>query len=271
MLFKNKNKKVVNVDKRKGCLRRLIIGVVIIVVLGIISVIAAMKTLTVFGVGLNTFNDYVSWLNEPVDENSIAKNPIREGDFTTFKAKAEASGFTAFDINGNVNLNIPTIALNSNLTIADYELGAMINNLSQKENGEKFFSLLELSITEISDNLYTLTTVIKFDLTDIKNALGKNAVKVPGEIYLTCSGVAYTAGSRVQTKENTVQINQLSKDKNDTLIGFLNKVAEDTKNNEFLKIIDINNYIVTEILTDLTQRSNSLPVLGNGPFSLILK
>ena len=131
MLFKNKNKKVVDVDKRKGCLRRLIIAVVIIVVLGIISVIAAMKTLTVFGVGLNTFNDYVSWLNEPVDENSIAKNPIREGDFTTFKAKAEASGFTAFDINGNVNLNIPTIALNSNLTIADYELGAMINNLSQ--------------------------------------------------------------------------------------------------------------------------------------------
>ena len=80
-----------------------------------------------------------------------------------------------------------------------------------------------------------------------------------------------TGTPSVQTKENTVQINQLSKDKNDALIGFLNKVAKDTENNEFLKIIDINNYIVTEILTDLTQRSNTNPVLGNGTFSLILK
>lgn len=271
MLFTKKDKQLNRSANKKGCLKKLVIGVVIIVVFGIISIIAAAKTLNIYGTSLSTFNEYVEWLNEDVNESALTKNAIMGNDYTAFKEKAMASGFSAFDLNGNVNLNIPNIALTQNLTLQDYELGAMINNATQQNDGQEFIKLLELSITEISDNLYNLTTVMKFDLSEIKNAIGSQAKNVPSSIYFTCSGMAYTTGSRIQTRDNTIKINQLSNDKNEKIVGFFKTIAEETDNEDILKIININNYIVSEILSDITNKSGTTPVLGNGTFSFILK
>lgn len=269
MFYKKKKKD--KSQKRKGCLKNLIMFVVIVVLVGILLVVNVRDNLDIFGVNLATFNEYVEWLNEDVDENTIAKNPIRETDYAAFKQKAEASGLTVFDLNGNVNLNIPNIAIYDNLTLYDYELGAMLNNASKQEDGRQLFTFLELSIAQTSDTLFTLTSVIKFDLKEIKEAIGNNAKQVPDSIYVTCVGTAYVVGSRVQTRDNSIIINQLSSDKNNKIVQFIKDIAKETDNDQILEIFDVNNYIVTEILTDIVQRSNTNPVLGNGTFSMILK
>lgn len=269
MFYKRKKKD--KSEKRKGCLKNLIMFVVIVVLVGIIMVVNLRDNINIFGVNLKSFNEYAEWLNEGVNENTIAKNPIGETDYATFKQKAEASGLNVFDLSGNVNLNIPNITITNNLTLFDYELGAMLNNASKQEDGGQLFNFLEISIAQTSESLFTLTSVVKFDLTDIKEAIGKNANSVPNSIYVTCVGTAYVVGSRVQTRDNSIYINQLSSDKNDKLVQFIKDVAKETENDQVLQIFDVNNYIVTEILTDLVQRSNTNPVLGNGTFSMILK
>ena len=269
-MFKKKIKKDKS-EKRKGCLKNLVVFIVIIVLLGILMVVNLRDNINIFGVNLSTFNEYAAWLNEDVNEEALTKNPIRETDYASFKAKAEASGLGVFDLNGNVNLNIPNIAIYDSLTVFDYELGAMINNATKQENNGQLFSFLEISIAKIDNAMFTLTSVVKFDLKEIKSAIGKNANKVPDSIYVTCVGNAYVVGSRVQTRDNEIFINQLSKDKNDKLVQFIKAIAEETENDQILEIFDINNYIVTEILTDVAQRTNTNPVLGNGTFSLVLK
>ncbi len=269
-MFLKKEKKDKS-ERKRGCLKSLVMGVVIIVLLGIVLVVNLQDNIRIFGVNMATFNEYTEWLNEAVNENTITKNPIRESDYLTFKQKAEASRLGVFDLNGNVNLNIPTISIYDNLTLYDYELGAMLNNAMQQEENGQLFNFLEISIAKTDAAMFKLTSVVKFDLTAVKNAIGKNANKVPNSIYVTCVGNAYVVGSRVQTRDNEIFINQLSKDKNDKLVQFIKDIAEETKNEQILEIFNINNYIVTEILTDLNQRTNTNPVLGNGTFSLILK
>lgn len=269
-MFKKKIKKDKS-EKRKGCLQNLIVFVVITVLLGILLVVNLRDNINIFGVNLSTFNEYAAWLNEDVNEQQLTKNPIRETDYATFKTKANEAGLSVFDLNGNVNFNIPSIAIYNNLTLFDYELGAMINNATKQENNGQLINFLEISIAKIDNAMFTLTSVVKFDLKEIKAAIGKNANKVPDSIYVTCVGNAYVVGSRVQTRDNEIFINQLSKDKNDKLVQFIKDIAEETENNQVLEIFNINNYIVTEILTDVAQKTNTNPVLGNGTFSLILK
>ena len=269
-MFKKKIKKDKS-EKRKGCLQNLIVFVVITVLLGILLVVNLRDNINIFGVNLSTFNEYAAWLNEDVNEQQLTKNPIRETDYATFKTKANEAGLSVFDLNGNVNFNIPSIAIYNNLTLFDYELGAMSNNSTKQENNGQLINFLEISIAKIDNAMFTLTSVVKFDLKEIKAAIGKNANKVPDSIYVTCVGNAYVVGSRVQTRDNEIFINQLSKDKNEKLVQFIKDIAEETENNQVLEIFNINNYIVTEILTDVAQKTNTNPVLGNGTFSLILK
>lgn len=259
--------------KKKGCLKSFIIGVVIIVVLGIITIFAIRDVLKVFGVNLKTFNEYVALLNEEVDESELTTNPIKTNDLQTFKQKALESGLTIFDSNGNININSPTIGITENISLFDYEIGAMINNASvQTDGGEQIFNMLELTITEVSNNVFTLKSVVKLNLKEIKKAVGSYAKKLPDAIYLTSVGSVYVVGSRVQTKDNAIHINQLKKEQNDKIVELLKKITGAmNEEDEMVSIMDVNNYIVTEILTTLSQKTNTTPILGNGTFSLQLK
>lgn len=276
MFFKKKNKTDTEIElqkanKKKGCLKSFIIGVVALVFIGIVVVFSVRDSLKLFGVNLKTFNEYVSWLNEEVDESKLTTNPISGNSYLTFKEKAEASGLEIFDNNGNVSLNYPSINISANLTVYDYELGAMINNASTQEDGGQVFSLLELSITQVSENVFSLKTVVRFDLTEIKKEVGSYANKLPNKIYITSVGECFTVGSRVQARNNSILINQLSEEKNDKIVSFLNEIDKEVEDDEIMSIVDINNYIVTEILTSLCQKTNTTPLLNQSTFSMMLK
>lgn len=267
MAFWKKKEKVSDPEKKKGCLKKLIIGIVMVVGLGIITIISIKDTFKVFGVNITMFNEYMSWLNEDVDESKLVANPIKANDIVTFKQKAEESGLGIYDANGNINFNIPVIDLDSTITLYDYEVGAMINNSASTKEETQMFSLLELTIIENTDGTYKLKTVVKFDLKEVKKAVGKNAKQIPNYLYITSQGTANTVGSRVQTNSNTICINNLSNDKNDKLVSLLSTIMEENKDEEISNVSDINNYIVTEVLTTLAQKTSSKPKLGNHTLS----
>lgn len=267
------NKKIKKHQNKKGCLKRLVMGIAILVVLGIAAIISLRDTISVFGVKVSEFNNYMNWISEDVNENQLATNPIKPTDLAMVKEKSEQSGLSIFDTNGYVVIETPEIKINSNVTFFDYEVGALINSAMNGSDGGEVFKLLELTILEVDSNCFTLKSVVKFNLIQIKEAVGSYAKNLPDHIYVSSVGEVYVVGSRVQTKNNTIQINQLDKEKNDKIVGLLTEISNASKesNNDVMEITNINNYIVTEVLTVLSQRTNTTPVLGNNTFSLELK
>lgn len=269
MFFKKKtNQKFNSEGKKKGCLKNLIIGIVCLVVVGLIMIFSVRNTAEMYGVNLKTFNEYIGWLNEEVDETEITTNPIKSVDISTFKQKADESGLKIYDLSGNINFNLNHIDLSATLSLHDYEVGAMINESAKAEDSSQTYSLLELSITENTDGRFTLTTVVKFDLSSIKKELGSYAKNIPSTIYITSVGQISKVGSRVQTSGNEIFINQLSNDKNEKLVELLTTIQLES-DGDIESIKDINNYLVAEILTTIAQKSNSTPQLGNHTFSFV--
>ena len=72
-------------------------------------------------------------------------------------------------------------------------------------------------------------------------------------------------------RNNSILINQLSEEKNDKIVSFLNEIDKEVEDDEIMSIVDINNYIVTEILTSLCQKTNTTPLLNQSTFSMMLK
>ncbi len=271
-MFFKKKEKVKDPNKKKGCLRNLIIGIVLLVIFGVATVFAVKDTLKIYGVSLGMFNEYVGWLNEEVDETKLTTNAIRENDLVTFNQKANESGLDIYDNNGKINFNIPALSLDSTITLYDYEVGAMINSAMENSTTDTtVFRLLELTITPLDDDNYQLKTVVKLDITDIKKSIGKNANKLPNNIYLTSVGNINAVGSRVQTNNNTVRINQLSDDKNEKILSLIKNVSESNPDEEISDIADVNNYIVTEVLTSLAQKTGSKPKLASHTISFIVE
>lgn len=271
MFFKKKTEKDNNIKKKKGCLKPLIISIVIFVVLGFAVIMSVKDVIKIYGVNLKTFQEYVNWLNEEVDENTLTTNKITNAHYVAFTEKANNSGLEIFDSNGNVQMNVPTIKIENSITLTDCELGAMINNASKQENNSQVFNLLELTITDLGNGFYLMKSVVKFDLTEVKKEIGKNANDLPNQIYITSEGSCYTVGSRIQTKDNTIKINQLSNDKNQKIVNFLKEVEKDMEDDELSSIMDINNYVLTEIINSFVSKTNTKIVLSNGTISFNIK
>ena len=265
MFFTKKEK--VNKEK-KGCLKPLIIGIVVLVVVGVLAIFSLRNVFQLYGVSLKDLNAYISWISQDVNESELTTNPIKSADLTTFNQKATQSGLKIYDAGGNINFNLNQIKLDSTLTLNDYEVGAMINESAKAENKTQVYSLLELSITENSDGKFTLKTVVKFNLADIKAELGKYGEKIPSNIYITSIGQISKVGSRVQTADNEIFINQLDAQKNKKLVDLITSIQAESQE-EIKSIKDINNYLVAEILTDIALKSNSTPQLGNHTFSFV--
>lgn len=271
MFFRRKSKeeKSIKPKIKKGCLKNLIIGIIILVIMGIAGVFAVRESLGVYGINLSQFNEYVEWLNEDVNESQLATNPIKSNDVTLFKNKARDAGFEIYDASGNVNLNLNSFALASSITLYDYELGAMINESAKSENQTQVYTLIELSIVQNTADDFTLTTVVKFNLADIKAQIGKNAKNIPDQIYITSIGKLSKVGSRFNSSENEIFINQLSADKNKAIVDMLNKVQDESEDAEIESIKDINNYMVAQILTNISQKVDGATAsLGNHTFTL---
>lgn len=254
--------------QKKGCLKPLIIGIVVLVLVGVLAIFSIRNVFQLYGVSLKELNQYIDWISQEVNETELTTNPIKSADLATFKQKAQASGFQIYDAGGNINFNLNQIKLESSLTLNDYEIGAMINESGKAENKTQIYSLLELSITENSDGRYTLKTVVKFNLADIKSQLGKYGDKIPSNIYITSIGQISKVGSRVQTADNEIFINQLDSNQNKKLVEIITAIQAESQE-DIKSIKDINNYLVAEILTDIAQKSNSTPQLGNHTFTLV--
>ncbi len=268
--FLNKQEKPekLNINKKPERIKNLVVGITVLVIV-VFSLIISLKDISnTYGVSLGTFSKYIEWLNEEVNETNIATNPIKSADITTFTTKANASGLEIYDANGNINFNLNYIGLNSTLELCDYEVGAMINEAAKSDANAQIYTLLELTIKAESDGTFSLKTVVKFNLEDIKTQIGKMAKDLPNNIYLTSIGQVYKVGTRIQTADNKIFINQLSTEKNDKIVEFL-KMAQADLDNDINSIEDINNYMVAEILTKLAQKSETTPHLSDGKFSLI--
>ena len=268
MFFKKKEKDNLIPAKKQGCLKNLIIGIIILVILGVAGVFAVRNALGMYGVSFTRLKDYAEWLSEPVVEADLTNNAIRDSDAVSLKNKAIQAGFAIYNAEGNVNLNLTSYSLNDTLVLQDYELGALINE-SAKGEDNPVYKLLELSIVENTDGRFTITTVVKFNLSGVKGQLDKFADKIPDSIYITSIGQLSKVGSRFQTSDNEIFINKLSNDKNKELVDLITKIQDDG-DDDIKSVKDINNYMVAEILTKINQKTEGAnATLGNHTFSLI--
>lgn len=258
--------KLKNFRSKHGCLYAFLVGCVVLIVGVIVLIVMVRDAINMFGISMKEFQSYMNLLNKEVSESVLAPDPITNQDYISFKEKAGVAGFEIFDEHQNVNLNQVTIPISSNLTLTNYEVGAMLNNGFANSSDYSIFKILQISISQ--EAFFKIKTVLKVDLSKIKEAIGTTSKDLPSQIYLTCDSVATasTEGNqsvRLILTDTTLKINQLTDEENTKILKLLNEMTVSNKN-ESLKFENLSDKIISEVVTKLTQASNCYLTLQQG-------
>ncbi len=257
------------ISKKRGCLYAFLIGCAVFIALTIFLIFTVKNMLQVFDLSVKEFEEYVNMLNREVVESELATDPVSNQDFQTFKNKAIASQFNIMDEHDNVNLNLVTIPIGSDITLTGYEVGAMLN--SGFANSENYDTIKILQFSIIQTDFYQIKTVLKFDLTKIKNAVGQLASNLPNSLYITCESVAVASTpqnptSRLILTNSKFKINKLSDEENEKIVNLLNKMTGEMDEN--LQFENMSDQIISEALTKVAQAANCDLYLSNGSLTL---
>ena len=245
------------IKNKKGCLYAFLIGCAIFIGGMIFLIVTVNNALKVFDLSVQEFQAQMKILNREVNESTLAPNPISAENYQSFKDKANAAGFSIFDDNGNVNLNLVTININEPLTLTGDELGAMLNNGFSNGSEYGFLKVLKFNIS--SGSYTVINTVLKLDFTKVKEAIGQLGGDLPNSIYLTCESVATgSTGSNLSSRliltDSTLKINELTDEENEKLIKLLNKMTEDKQGN--LNFENLSDKIISDSITKVAQAAN---------------
>ena len=244
-LFKKKEK-TPKIRDRQGCLKKLaIVSMFILVfVLGLINGINGVVKL--YGEKLETVATYIKKINEPVVESEIVFNPIAE--LSAFNNKADDVGFY-----GHNNLEDTLELQSDSMTYTDQEIGAFIS--SKLKNSEVLLSLGEFTIS--SQN--TIRIVYIYDLSAISSAIEKAGEIIPQKLFITVNyefDIEQTEFFEDQIKYTVLnkQLNKLEPEISDTILGYLDKVEESENVKNPLETYD---EIVFDILNTIALKTQT--------------
>ena len=172
-LFKKKEKKFKKKRQpgKTGCLPKLAVIAMFLVVL-VVGVANGISNVSrIYGEKIEQVMGYINALNEEVKESEVIFNPV--SDYRAFADEAIAYGFDGFGSLGNV------LTLSGDMmTFSDSKFGALISNHINKETS--LLTLGEFSIT--SQN--TIRAVYVYDLSALGDALSEAGDIMPAKLYI---------------------------------------------------------------------------------------
>lgn len=252
-----------NLPPKRSFWRSFLVVVLIFVFVSVLVGRALTLTFNNYSLNLEQVQAYVDELNQPVDMQTLVTHAITEDDYANFVAKANASGFEVFDDQNELDTSPETIALESDITLTDAELGAFLNRLIGGEEGEysDLFELLQVSLVQ-GDVDYALTTVASINFASVKDQIDVLIDNFPTVIYITTQSRVVVANNQLQLNQTTVQLNQVEEQVNTEIVTFLNALfGTESGDYTFSELVSI---LVQEQLSAITSKTSSYLVLQEG-------
>ena len=185
----------------------MIILTILLVILLIIVVLAALIfggtfAFVYFRYDVNIFNilSDIDKLNKTVDVEKLTPNAFDESDYISIKnnAASSTSGFLTYDPDNGFSIDITKLptSLNTYVSLSDKQVGAYADK-EIKNNGDNQFKILDFTLTyellqiefENKEDLTTINTVAKIDLTDVKSKDNKGidllVYFIPDVLYIS--------------------------------------------------------------------------------------
>ena len=265
----NQNNANLTPPKKRSFWRSLLVVVLVFVFVSVLVGRAVLLTLENYNLNLAQVQEYVTYLNQPVNMETLVTDPITQSDYDSFVTKAQNSGFGVFDETENVDLEQETIALTSDITLTDNEMGAFLNRTisGTDEEYSDLFVLLQLNMVP-SDAAYTLTTVASINFASVKDQIDVLIDDFPTIIYITTTSEVLVANNQLQITQTTVQLNQVEQEVNNEMVSFLNTLFGTTDGEyTFSELVSV---LVQEQLDVVTTKTSSYIVLQDGAITLTL-
>lgn len=205
-VFKKKNK--VKVKKERNVMR-IIYVITFIGIIVFAAVYSLFQSIYVYKDLQNQLNEFIELVSIEVDENDFIKNnSIRDEDYVSLKVKSQDCGFMVYtdDVFDKTKLDAGNIDLSADMSLMDYELGALINLYENNEtNG--WIKYLEISITCKANSNYDIYSVIRLDLPTILSKLGAENTTIK-YMYLISESEVNPSGEVVSS--SALKINNLT-------------------------------------------------------------
>jgi len=210
-----------NKNSKKTLTRALITLGVVAIVLTIIG-FAIYQVMQTLDEELRRLMRYVDLLNRPVNMATLIVNPIQQGDFDSFVAAANASGFDVFDKDGLVDIssNDATVTLERFLALSDRQFGAFLNAVVNLDVVE----IREFTITELEDNRFQLRNVTELDFTKVASEIHDILPQFPERAFITTISVVEVIENIIEITSTQVTINQLTGQENTDVVAFINQL-----------------------------------------------
>lgn len=239
----------------------MIILTILLVILLIIVILIALAFGGTFAfvyfkydVNIFTILSDVDKLNKTVDVEKLTPNAFDDSDYISIKNNVldSTSGFLTYDPDTGFSMDITKLptSLSTYVSLSDKQVGAFASKEIKDEGKDKFeisdlvftYELLQIKFEKIDDKQTTINTVVKIDLTDIKNKNNKGVdllvYFIPDVLYIssyvditkTNDNMEYTLNS------NSLLFNNLSNKQTSELLDAISAFTKEDFSTKFINL-----------------------------------
>ena len=253
----------------------MIILTILLVILLIIVVLAALIfggtfAFVYFRYDVNIFNilSDIDKLNKTVDVEKLTPNAFDESDYISIKnnATSSTSGFLTYDPDNGFSIDITKLptSLNTYVSLSDKQVGAYADK-EIKNNGDNQFKILDFTLTyellqiefENREDLTTINTVAKIDLTDVKSKDNKGidllVYFIPDVLYISSYVDITKTGSNMEYNltSNSLLFNNLTNKQTAELLDAISAFTKEDFSVEYFNL-EIGRAICSSLIGDET-------------------
>lgn len=253
----------------------MIILTILLVILLIIVVLAALIfggtfAFVYFRYDVNIFNilSDIDKLNKTVDVEKLTPNAFDESDYISIKnnATSSTSGFLTYDPDNGFSIDITKLptSLNTYVSLSDKQVGAYADK-EIKNNGDNQFKILDFTLTyellqiefENKEDLTTINTVAKIDLTDVKSKDNKGidllVYFIPDVLYISSYVDITKTGSNMEYNltSNSLLFNNLTNKQTAELLDAISAFTKEDFSAEHFNL-EIGRAICSSLIGDET-------------------
>ena len=253
----------------------MIILTILLVILLIIVVLVALIfggtfAFVYFRYDVNIFNilSDIDKLNKTVDVEKLTPNAFDESDYISIKnnAASSTSGFLTYDPDNGFSIDITKLptSLNTYVSLSDKQVGAYADK-EIKNNGDNQFKILNFMLTyellqiefENKEDLTTINTVVKIDLTDVKSKDNKGidllVYFIPDVLYISSFVDITKTGSNMEYNltSNSLLFNNLTNKQTAELLDAVSAFTKEDFSAEYFNL-EIGRAICSSLIGDET-------------------